>query len=675
MPPKYLDIIAGSIQTIIIYPCSITDYLCFKNSDRQFMKMSCSSPSTSQIKSKLLADITQALKADGGRLLILAKPLARRAQIYSYGLQPQTATPLEKNPIWQDILYTETTNDRAPNLPDPIEPRVKAYPIDRIAERPLLTPLFTAFGSAGIESLLILPLRYDRQCIGCLTLFRSATRSPQDCRWTHEELHLAQSLAAELYLAVMAQRVTQMCGNRAYYDVLTGLPNRLLFCQLLTLELAKMPEAGEVLTVIFLGLDRFKNINDGISYRFGDRLLQLIAERLKNTLDDRAIVGRWGGDEFAILIPALADRAAVNIIADRVLQCFDLPFVFDRSFSNLKTNSLYIKASMGIAIATSRGQDSQTLLKHADAALDRAKHNGRNNYEIYSSPTYHPTPVGATSVAEHRLQLEHMLDSVCAGLAGRAIDDRQLLLHYQPQLDIHTGKISGIEALLRCQDLYAKLINPADFIPIAEETGSILPMGEWVIRTACKQKKAWQDMGFGNFPIAVNFSVKQLQDRNLIETIIEILAETGLSPAALEVEITESIAIKDLDLAIAILESLRGIGVKISLDDFGTGYSSLAILKYLPLDRLKIDRSFIRELQANTVDAGIVRTIVNLGHELNLKVVAEGVETVEQLEFLRSINCDTVQGFLFSRPLPAAELETTIATGSYWHHPSSHPYN
>ncbi|WP_310482134.1 EAL domain-containing protein [Chamaesiphon sp. VAR_48_metabat_403] len=638
------------------------------------MRMSCSSPSTSQIKSKLLANITQALQADGGRLLILAKPLARRAQIYTYGLQPQTTTPIEKNPIWQDILYTETTNDRAPNIPDPIEPRVRVYPIDRIAEQRLLSPLFAAFGNVGIESLLILPLRYDRQCIGCLTLFRSAAK-PQGCRWTDEELKLAQSLATELYLAVMEQRVAQMCSNRAYYDVLTGLPNRLLCSQLLTLELAKIPADGEVLATIFLGLDRFKNINDGISYRFGDRLLQLIAERLKNTFDDRAIVGRWGGDEFAILIPALADRAAVNIIADRVLQCFDLPFSFDRNFANLKTNSLYIKASMGIAIATSRGQDSQTLLKHADAALDRAKHNGRNNYEIYNTPTYHPTPVGATSVAEHRLQLEHMLDSVCAGLAGRAIDDRQLLLHYQPQLDIHTGKISGIEALLRCQDLYAKLINPADFIPIAEETGSILPMGEWVIRTACKQKKSWQDRGFGNFPIAVNFSVKQLQDRNLIETIIEILAETGLSPAALEVEITESIAIKDLDLAIAILASLREIGVKISLDDFGTGYSSLAILKYLPLDRLKIDRSFIRELQANTVDAGIVRTIVNLGHELNLNVVAEGVETVEQLEFLRSINCDTVQGFLFSRPLPAAELETTIATGSYWQHPSSHSHN
>jgi diguanylate cyclase (GGDEF)-like protein len=659
------------------------------------MKMLCSSPSVPQITSKLVADITQALTADGGRLLILAKPLAQHTQIYSYGLQPHIATPLEKNSFWQDLLYTETTIDRASSFTGTrsqidsgkagvgsqqhsatTEPLARVYPIDRIAAQPLLATLFTSFAAAGIESLLIVPLRDDRQCIGCLTLFRSAPLLPQDSGWTDEELKLAQSLATEVYVAVMEQRVAQMCRNRAYYDVLTGLPNRLLFSQSLTLGLAKMPAVGEFLAVAFLGLDRFKNINDGISYRFGDRLLQLIAERLQHTLDHQAIVGRWSGDEFAILMPALSDVTALNQIADRVLSCFDLPFVFDRSVGILNTNSLYLKASMGIALSDRSGQDdSETLLKHADAALNLAKNKGRNNYEIYSGNIVHPTPVGAASPAENRLQVENMLDSVCAALAGRAIDDRQLVLHYQPQLDIHTGQIIGIEALLRCQDLYAKLIDPADFIPIAEETGSILPMGEWVIRTACKQKKLWQDMGLGNFPIAVNFSVKQLQDRKLIDTITNILAETGLSPAALEVEITESIAIKDLDLAIAILESLREIGVKISLDDFGTGYSSLAILKYLPLDRLKIDRSFIRELQANTVDAGIVKTIVNLGHELNLNVVAEGVETVEQLDFLRSINCDTVQGFLFSRPLPASELETTIAKGIYWYNYQSHSHN
>jgi diguanylate cyclase (GGDEF)-like protein len=612
------------------------------------MKMLCLAPSVHQLKPELLTDITQALHADGSRLLILAKPLAQHAQIFSYGLQPRASNPIEKNPLWQNILYPQTT---AATLP--------VYPIDCVAQQPILAPLFAAFAAVNIRSLLILPLCYNDRCIGCLTLFRSAPNLDKDCGWTDDELQLAQNLAIHMYLAIMQEQVEQMFRDRVYHDLLTGLPNRLLLNQCLTLALAKMPSVGEVLAVIFLDLDRFKNINDSLGHRLGDRLLQLIAERLKNNLDPEAIVGRWSGDEFAIVIPALSDLTAVTVVADRILNCFNLPFVFEQSFQILKTDSLYVKASMGIAIATGSDSDCEILLQQADAALYQAKYHGRNSYEIYTPNIAHP--------ATNRLRLEHILD--------RAIDERKLLLHYQPQIDTQTGKIIGVEALLRCRDIHAKLISPADFIPIAEETGSIIQMGEWVIRTACKQNKLWQDLGLGNFPIAVNFSVKQLQNRNLIDTIITILAKTGLSPASLEVEITESIAIKDLDLTISILESLREIGVKISLDDFGTGYSSLAALKYLPLDRLKIDRSFIRELRANTVDAGIVRTIVNLGHELNLNVIAEGVETVEQFEFLRSINCDAVQGFLFSRPLTAPDLEIAIATGSYWDRDLFHSHN
>lgn len=467
----------------------------------------------------------------------------------------------------------------------------------------------------------------------------------------------------------MQQQVAPMFKDRAYYDILTGLPNRLLLNHCLALSLAKMSIAGEFLAIVLLNLDRFKQINDSLGHRGGDLLLQLTAERLKNTLGDEVTIGRWSGDEFAIVVPSLSDLAAVTAVANRVLNCFERPFIFDRSFQTLKTNSLYIKASMGIAIATSSNSDIDVLLHHADAALDLAQQNGKNSYKIYID-----TDIVDESTTD-RLQLANMLDGVSAALANRSLniinddrqfDDRQLLLHYQPQIDIHTGKIIGVEALLRCQDLQEKLISPAELIPIAEETGSIIQIGEWVMRTACQQHKHWQNLGLGDFPIAVNFSVKQLQNRNLIDTIIAILAETGLKATSLEIEVTESIAIKDLDLTISILESLRAIGVRISLDDFGTGYSSLSALKYLPLDRLKIDRTFIRELRANTVDAGIVRTIVNLGHELNLNVVAEGVETIEQFEFLRSINCDAVQGFLFSRPLAAPDLEIAIATGSYW---------
>ncbi|MCY7335998.1 MAG: EAL domain-containing protein [Chamaesiphon sp.] len=561
------------------------------------------SPAAPQLKPELLAKIAAALNADGSRILILSKPLAQRAQIFSHGLQPRTSTPIERNSLWQNILYPPATTDRSFSLdPAPPEPLVQVYPVDNVSQQPELALLLTAFQSVGIESLLILPLRYDRQCVGCLTLFRSVTLK-QDSRWTKDELQLAQSLAMQMYLAVMQQRIEQMIRDRAYYDLLTGLPNRIFLNQWLTLALAKMPSAGEVLAVIFLNLDKFKNINDRLGHWVGDRLLQLIAERL---------------------------------------------------------------VRMGIGIANRGGLDSQAPIQQANAALKRAQNNGKNSYEIY---TVAPLSAVGTPAVEHRLQLENMLDRVCAGLACRAagiavgkFNDQKLLLYYQPQIDTQTGKMIGVEALLRCQDIHAKIINPANFITLAEETDAIIQIGEWVIRAACQQKKLWQELGLGDFPIAVNFSVKQLQDRNLIDTIVTILAETGLSPAMLEVEITESMAIEDLDLTIAILASLREIGVKISLDDFGTGYSSLAALKYLPLDRLKIDRSFIRELRANTVDAGIVRTIVNLGHELNLNVIAEGVETVEQFEFLRSINCDAVQGFLFSRPLAASDFESMMIT-------------
>ena len=620
------------------------------------MKLSCLSPSLPQIKPELLAEIVQALTADGCRLLLVTKPPAQRAQIFSYGLQPRNSTPIEKNSLWQNILNPQTTTTAGRS-------EAEVYPIDRIWEHPILAPLSISFAAVGIQSLLILPLRHHQQCIGCLTLFRSRS----SLRWTNEELILARRWAINLYFAVVQQQVEQMFQDRAYRDLLTGLPHRLLLDRWLSLALAKMPATDKVLAVILINLDRFKNINDSLGHHCGDRLLQLIAIRLQNTLHTTAIVGRWSGDEFAVFIPELRDTIAVQEIADRMLNCFDLPFVFEQDFQVLKTNSLSIKIGMGIAIATGSNLDPETLLQQADLALDRAKNNGKNSYEIYDPIDRDAATIGSASPQLNRLRLEQLLD--------RAIVDRKLFLHYQPQIDIQTGTIIGIEALLRCQDTHANTINPADFIPIAEETGSIIQLGEWVIRTACHQSKLWQEMGLGDFPVAVNFSVKQLQNRNLIDTIAEILAETKVSPATLEVEITESIAIKDLDLTISILESLREIGVKISLDDFGTGYSSLSALKYLPLDRLKIDRSFIRELKVNTIDASIVNTIVNLGHELNLNVVAEGVETIEQFELLRSINCDAVQGFLFSRPLAATELETMIATGSYWHHNRTHPHN
>ncbi len=615
------------------------------------------------IEPESLAEITRTLGADGSRLLLLAEPCARRAQIFTYGVQPKTATPIEKDRLWQDLLY-DGTNERQlvgvgaatesltehPSQRLALRPADRVCQIERISSQPLLERLSESFAAVGIESLLILPLRYAHQCVGCLTLFRSTPSPAGDYVWTDEESNLAQSLAMQLYLNVMQRRVKQMFGDRIYYDLLTGLPNRLFLHQQLTLELAKMQSIDRVLAVIFLDLDRFKNINDSLGHGFGDRLLQLIAERLKQAIESTAIVGRWSGDEFMLLLPALDNVAVVNKIADRILHCFEQPFTFAQSFPRLKTNSVYVKASMGIAIATEGDVDVENLLKDADTALGRAKQKGKNNYQIYTHAN--------SKRSIDPFQLENIL--------YRAIDDHQLILHYQPQIDLKTGRVVGVESLLRCQNLDERAIGPDLFIPIAEETGSILPIGEWVLRNACQQNKLWQEMGLGHFPIAINFSLGQLQDCQLIGRIIDILAETNLPPAYLEIEITEGTAIDDLPLTISILAGLQKIGVKISLDDFGTGYSSLAALKYLPLDRLKIDRLFIQQLKADTVDAAIVTTIVNLGRQLNLKTIAEGVETLEQLDFLRSIDCDAVQGFLFSRPLPASDLEPFIIDG-YWH--------
>jgi diguanylate cyclase (GGDEF)-like protein len=607
------------------------------------------------IEPESLAEITRTLGADGSRLLLLAEPCARRAQIFTYGIQPQTATPLEKDRLWQDLLYDGAAERQfggaeAEDRPQPAEsrPSARVCQIERIAQEPLLEQLTAAFALASIESLLILPLRYARQCVGCLTLFRSTPSPTGDYAWTTEESNLAQSLAMQLYLNVMQRRVKQMFGDRIYYDLLTDLPNRLFLHQQLTLELAKMQSTDRILAVIFLDLDRFKNINDSLGHGFGDRLLQLIAERLQQEIAPPAVIGRWSGDEFMLLIPDLDNVALVSAIADRILHCFERPFVFAQDFPRLKTNAVHVKASIGIAIATVGDVDLESLLKDADTALGRAKQNGKNNYQIYDR---------TTSRSIDTFQLENIL--------YRAIDDRQLILHYQPQVDLKTGRVVGVESLLRCQNLDDRAIGPDLFIPIAEETGSILPIGEWVLRNACQQNKLWQEMGLGYFPIAVNFSLGQLHDRKLVGRIIDILAETKLPATYLEIEITEGTALDDLPLTISILADLQKIGVKISLDDFGTGYSSLAALKYLPLDRLKIDRLFIQQLRADTVDAAIVKTIVNLGRELHLKTIAEGVETTEQLDFLRSIDCDAVQGFLFSRPLPAADLELSIANG-YW---------
>jgi diguanylate cyclase (GGDEF)-like protein len=602
---------------------------------------------------QLLVELSTAFQASSARLYIIAEPINSVAQIYTHGRQPalpmangaSEAIAIETNALWQRAVYHHRPTHST-----------QVYAIADIYQQSILEPLYFALHQTGIQSLLIMPLRYSQQCIGCLTLFRSVGDPTQ---WTAAAVQLAEALTVHLYTGIMQQRIESMFRQQSYYDLLTGLPNRLLLQQRLTLALAKTQERGELLAVIFLDLDRFKNINDILGHDTGDRLLQMVTARLQQAIAVYDVLGRWGGDEFTFLVSSFDDMTELHYIAKTILHTLTAPFEFEDVFPYLNSKALYVRASMGIAIAPYDGEDSDTLLKHAHTALYRAKQQGRNHYDVYSS--------ALSSTVVDRLRLENILyQAINDGSAGDShLQDatsppQQFVLHYQPQIDIASQRVIGVEALIRCYDCQAQFISPAEFIPVAEETGLINQIGEWVINTACEQNKLWQEQAVGYFPIAVNLSIKQIQQPDFVEIVTRALERSGLAPEYLEVEITESLAIQDLNLTIAVLQKLRAQGIKVSLDDFGTGHSSLAALKHLPLDHLKVDRSFIKDLTADSIDAGIVRTIINLGHELKLQVIAEGVETIEQLDFLRSVGCDGVQGFFFSKPLPAAELAAKI---------------
>jgi diguanylate cyclase (GGDEF)-like protein len=588
----------------------------------------------------LLTELSSALHGDGARLYVISEPIGQPAQIYGQGSQPETPIEVEKNALWQRLMYGEVSGGD----------QHQVYAVSDIYQQPMLESLYFSFRAAGINSLLILPLRYNHQCIGCLTLFR------QD-PWQEGEVQMAQALALHLYTAVMQQRIESMFRHQSYYDVLTGLPNRLLLQQRLTLALAKAQENDELLAVLFLDLDRFKKINDSLGHGIGDQLLQMVVSRLQGSVESSAVLGRWGGDEFTFLISGFRDLLELEAIAQGILDDLAVPFEFENNFVHLNSNYLYLQGSMGIAVSPYDGEDGDTLLKHADAALYLAKQRG-SGYETYSAA------IG--SQAMQRLRLENLLyRALDCTKQEHPVGRERFALHYQPQINALDRRVVGVEALLRCFDAQAKPIGPLEFIPVAEDTGSIVQIGEWVLREACAQNKRWQDQGLGFFPVAVNLSVKQIQQPDFVEVVKGALGVCGLAAEYLEVEITESMAIGNLAGTIRVLQELRDYGIKVSLDDFGTGYSSLSALKHLPLDRMKVDRSFIQELRAGSIDAGIVRTIVNLGRELRLEVIAEGVETPEQLDFLASVDCYAVQGYLFSKPLPAGELAVSIQGGQW----------
>jgi len=435
------------------------------------------------------------------------------------------------------------------------------------------------------------------------------------------------------------ERANAQLQHAATHDSLTGLPNRLLLARKLD-ELIQAPAAGpRCFAVMLIDLDRFKEINDSLGHLAGDELLRIVSERIRSKVRADTALARLGGDEFVLVLDQLDDCGHAAGVAARLHQAIAWPVT-------LCGIVVHVSASIGIARFPEDGSDSSALLQKADAAMYHVKNNGRGGYQFYSSEI--------PSASRERLEIDDAL--------RKALTAGEFELHYQPKVDVRSGRIEAAEALIRWRHPERGLVPPADFIPLAEDTGLIVPIGEWALREACRQAREWQCMGLGPIPVAVNVSAKQFERRDFAEVVPRIVLESGLDPCLLELELTESAVMRDPASSIRALRQLSHLGIAISLDDFGTGYSSLSYLRRLPLTKLKIDRSFIQELGTEADSEQIVRAIVSLGHNLHLKVIAEGVETALQLQFLRETGCDKYQGYYCSRPLPAKEFARLICT-------------
>ncbi|MCU1244227.1 MAG: sensor diguanylate cyclase/phosphodiesterase, partial [Acidobacteria bacterium] len=424
----------------------------------------------------------------------------------------------------------------------------------------------------------------------------------------------------------------------AYHDALTGLPNRLLFKDRLTVALSHAQRERTRLAILFLDLDRFKVINDSLGHNIGDQLLQAVAARVSSCVRESDTVARLGGDEFTLLLPNLLRSDDAAPIAQKILEAVRYPF-------HIEGREFFITTSIGISLYPEDGTDAETLIKNADTAMYQAKEQGRDNYQLFNA--------FVNAKALQRIALEHGL--------RRALQNDELEVHYQPIFDFRSGRITGMEALLRWNHPDMGVVPPAVFIPIAEATGTMVPIGLWAMRRACEQAKTWHDSGFRNLSLAVNLSVTQLQQADLVPRVHDVLAETGLPPRLLELEITESSAMQSPEGSIRTLYELKKLGIRISLDDFGTGHSSLSYLKRFPIDTLKIDQSFVRDITSDPDTAAIVTAIIAMAHSLRLKVIAEGVEFTDQANFLKRYGCDQMQGYLIRAPVPAWEFFEMIS--------------
>ena len=511
---------------------------------------------------------------------------------------------------------------------------------DQVLGKPAVD-FFPAFGEQSIQEILTRVLNGETISIGETAYVASGTEKQGWISASYRPQidgngHVTGVIGRVLDLSDR-KRTEQQMEYQAYHDALTGLANRRLFQEHLTLALALAARKRRPVAVLFLDLDHFKVVNDSLGHTLGDALLREIATRLRSSVREGDVVARVGGDEFTIVLQELEKKEDAAAMAQRVLRIVAEPIDVDGQ-------RLYVTTSIGIAVHPDDGEDAETLLKNADNAMYRAKAVGRNTYEMSTQEL--------SRSMQERLTLESGLH--------QAMERNEFEVYYQPQIDIRSMRIVGMEALLRWRHPDRGLMTPSNFLSVAEERGFIVLIGDWVLRTALNQARSFRDMGFHDFRVAVNLSARQFRELSLVDSIENAIEQSRLEPSSLELEITESVAMENIDMTLKVLERLRRTGISIAIDDFGMGHSSLSYLKRFPIDCLKIDRNFVEDLPDRFEDAAIVRSVIELAQGLNLRVVAEGVETKPQLDFLRDHGCREVQGFYFGFPVPAPQFQETL---------------
>jgi len=439
----------------------------------------------------------------------------------------------------------------------------------------------------------------------------------------------------------VARAIEAEMSHLAQHDTLTKLPNRTLLQDRLSQAITTAGRNGTRIAVLFVDLDGFKHINDSLGHAIGDRLLQSVAKRLLASVRTSDTVTRVGGDEFVVLLSEVAHAGDAGVKAGKILAALNAPLEIDQ-------HNLRVTASIGVTTYPDDGQETAMLIKNADLAMYQAKENGRNNYQFFEK-----------DMNVRAIERQSVEENLCF-----ALDRDELVMHYQPKINLKTGEITGVEALIRWQHPERGLIGPLQFISVAEDCGLMLPIGNWVLRESCRQAKAWQDAGLRPIEMAVNVSSVEFRNEDFLEGVRAILEETGLSPHYLGLELTESVLMQHAEFTVPVLKKLKAMGVRLAIDDFGTGYSSLSYLRQFPIDTLKVDQSFVNGINADTDDATIINAVINMGSNLNHRVIAEGVETVEQVAFLQAHGCDEGQGYYFSRPVPAAQFAKLLEAGT-----------